>query len=273
MPISRVDYLYLRKLIHDEAGLVLEDDKDYLVESRLTPVVQQEGLASIAELIDCLRARPTVLMRAEVVEAMATDETLFYRDVHPFETLRTTILPELIERRAGGQSLNVWCAAAANGQEPYSLAMLFSRHFPLLENGHLRLIASDISEKALARARQGSYSQVEVDRGLSAELLNQYFHRLGERWQLAEQICRKVEFCKVNLVRQWPFLPVMDLVLIRNVLIYFDEETKAAVLEKMGRLVKPGGYLLLGTSETLSFSNHGFEQVQFDKTVCYRRRP
>ena len=273
MSIDADDFTYVRTLFRDQSGMVLEVGKEYLVETRLTPLVQQAGLASVHDLIAQLRRHSPNALHTKVVEALATHETQFFRDVHPFNALKTAILPKLIARRATARRLNLWCAAASSGQEPYSVAMLLGEHFPHLATWHVQLIASDISDAVLEQARQGYYSQLEVNRGLPAPLLVKYFRRHGTKWQISEQIRRQVEFRNINLMNAWRLLPPMDIILMRNVLIYFDVEAKKAILGKARQLLKPDGYLFLGGAETTLNLDDAFMKVQFDRTVCYQLRP
>jgi chemotaxis protein methyltransferase CheR len=270
MSLEAGDFDYVCTLLRQQSGMVLEAGKEYLVETRLKPVAKQAGFASLTDLISQLRDRPLNQLHVSVVEALTTNETQFFRDIHPFEALQSSILPELFRKRAATRQLNVWCAAASTGQEPYSLAMLLADSFPDRASWHVRCLASDLSEEALARARQGCYRQLEVNRGLPPRLLTKYFSEQGADWQLAEQILRRVEFRNINLVAAWPVLPQMDLILMRNVLIYFNVETKKAILRKVRKVLKPDGYLFLGSAETTLNLDTAFEQVQFNKTVCYQ---
>src|ERR1700676_875790 len=206
MAIASMEFDYIRSLVLARSALVLEPGKEYLVESRLEPLALQEVFPCVCNLIECLRANAFGPLHRKVVEAMATNETMFFRDVRPFEVLRTTVLPELVKKREGEQILNVWCSACSSGQEPYSVAMLIREHFPAILGWKLRIIATDISRDVLARARQGSYSQLEVNRGLPAPLLLKYFAKKDDRWQLKEEVRRMVEFQEINLVEPWPGL-------------------------------------------------------------------
>lgn len=244
------DFEFVCRLVRDRSAIVLEPGKEYLVEGRLTPIVKQLDLGSISGLIGRLRTEADSPLANRVVEAMVTTETSFFRDLHPFETLRTNILPELIQRRAREQSLNVWCAACSTGQEPYSIALLVREHFPDLTGWQVRILATDLSSEVLGRAKSGIYSQFEVNRGLPAALLVKYFRQTGSKWELDGNIRRMVEFRELNLTRPWPPLPRMDLIFLRNVMIYFDVETKKAVLARVAKLLRPDGYLLLGGAET-----------------------
>jgi chemotaxis protein methyltransferase CheR len=264
------DFDFIRKLLQDRAGISLEADKQYLVESRLAPVVRQLELSSITELVNRLRCQPGNGLPTQVVEAMVTTETSFFRDHHPFESLRKTVVPELLARRRDERRLNVWCAASSTGQEPYSLALLLREHFPELTGWKIVLLASDVSREVLARAREGRYNQIEVNRGLPAALLVKYFQQHGHHWQLREDVRAMVEFQEINLTRPWPALPRMDLILLRNVMIYFEVPTKKAILGKMARLLRPDGYLVLGGAETTFNLDDSYRRVEHLKSGFYQ---
>ena len=273
MALGEPEFDYIRSLVHERAAIVLEPGKSYLVESRLMPLARAEGLATVAELVARMRAQRAGRLHRLVVEAMTTNETSFFRDLRPFAALRDVVLPDLLARRAAERTLSLWCAAASSGQEPYSVAMLLREHFPQLEGWTVRLLASDISEEMVARAREGRYRQLEVNRGLPAALLVKYFEKAGVEWRLREDVRRMVEFFTVNLADAWPALPPMDAILVRNVLIYFDLETKRAILGRMRRLLRPDGYLFLGGAETTMNLDDAFERVVVSGTTCYRVAP
>jgi chemotaxis protein methyltransferase CheR len=264
------EFEYVCRLVRDRSAVVLEAGKEYLVEARLTPLAGKLRLGSISELVARLRSGPDDGLSARVVEAMVTTETSFFRDLHPFETLRTTVLPELIRRRADERRLTIWCAACSTGQEPYSLAILLREHFPGLVGWRVDVLATDLSEEVLGRAKEGRYSQIEVNRGLPAALLVKYFRQHGATWELAEDVRRVVEFRELNLVRPWPALPRMDLIFLRNVMIYFDVDTKKAILGRVARLLRPDGYLLLGGAETTLNLDDSFRRVENLKGGFYQ---
>ena len=272
MTISEADFNYVRKLVYDRSAITLEDGKGYLVESRLGPVARRQGLGSFEELITQLRAQPFNGLHWNVVEAMTTNETSFFRDFHPFEALRQTLLPEFLKRRDSQHELNIWCAACSTGQEPYTLAMMLREHFPSLGSWNVKLTASDLSKGVLDRCREGCYSQMEVNRGMPSMLVVKYFRKIGVEWQIKEEIRRMIEFRQINLAEAWPSLPSMDIILIRNVLIYFDMETKKTILARVRRLLQPDGYLILGGAETTINLDDSFEWVQFNKATVYRLR-
>jgi chemotaxis protein methyltransferase CheR len=270
--MTEQDFTFVVKLVRERSGIVLEPGKEYLVDSRLAPLVRQQKLQSISELVLQAQAEPWNGLPAQIVEAMATSETSFFRDLIPFETLRKSVLPELIARRVSERALNIWCAASSTGQEPYSLALLMREHFPHLATWNVRLIASDMSRESLARAREGLYNQIEANRGLPAALLVKYFQQKGNQWQLREEVRKMVDFQEINLGGPWPNLPPMDLVLVRNVMIYFDVEMKKKILGRVSRLLRPDGYLLLGGVETTFNLDDSFERVESSKAGFYQRR-
>ncbi len=264
------DFDYVCRLVRDQSAIVLEPGKEYLVESRLTPVARQLNLGSIGELVGRLRAGADGVLAGRVVEAMVTTETSFFRDHHPFATLRTAVLPDTIRRRAAERRLDVWCAACSTGQEPYSLAILLREYFPELADWRVNVLATDISRDVLARAREGRYSQFEANRGLPAALLVKHFRQHGSTWELNEDVRRMVEFRELNLARPWPVLPRFDLVFLRNVMIYFDVATKSAILGKVARLLRPDGYLILGGAETTLNLDGAFRRVEALKGGFYQ---
>jgi chemotaxis protein methyltransferase CheR len=268
--MSEQDYTFLAKLLLERSALVLEPGKEYLVESRLAPVARRHGLASVAELVQRLRFGTANALGTDLVEAMVTTETSFFRDVHPFEALRRTVIPELIRARQADRRLNVWCAASASGQEPYTVALLLREYFPELAGWRLNLLATDISGEMLRRCREGRYSQVEVNRGLPINLLLKYFRQDGAHWQLHDAVRAMIDFQQLNLARAWPPLPPMDLVLLRNVMIYFDVDPKKSILRRVGQILRPDGYLVLGGAETTFNLDNSYQRVEALKAGFYR---
>jgi chemotaxis protein methyltransferase CheR len=270
--ITRHEFDYIRHVVREQSALVLEPGKEYLVESRLQILANREGVASIQDLVRRLRSDSSGKLQRKLVDAMITAETSFFRDVRPFEGLKKIVLPEVLDRRASHRSLNLWCAASAAGQEPYSIAMLLLESFPLLSSWSVRFMASDLSRDLLARAREGKYSQLEVNRGLPAALLVKYFRKVGRDWQIHDRVRNMVEFAEINLAKPWPSLPSMDIIFMRNVLIYFDEETRKNILGRVRNLLRPDGHLFLGGSETTINLDEAFEPVTADATLCFRVR-
>lgn len=272
MPITTAEFDYVRDLVRQRAAIVLDPGKEYLVESRLGQLARQQGIESISVLVEQLRRPNAAELESQVVEAMTTNETSFYRDIHPFEALRTTVLPELIKRRSSERILNIWSAACSTGQEPYTIAMLIKEHFPEIAGWTVRILATDLSTEVLDKAREGRYAQIEVNRGLPAPLLVKYFDRAGMGWQVKPDLKRMVDFRPMNLITPWPSLARMDLVFLRNVLIYFDVDTKRQILGRVAQHLRPDGYLFLGAAETTVNVHDGFERVQIEKAGCYRPR-
>ena len=256
--IRSENYRFLQEHVYAQAGIVLEDDKHYLFESRLAPIVRQLGLGSINDLCALLQATRGVEVGRQVAEAMTTNETYFFRDPSHYEAIRGVLLPRLKEERRDTKKLWLWSAAASTGQEAYSLAML------LLENGfgdwNVQILATDFSSQVLERARSGKYHQIEVNRGLPATLLVKHFRRAGVEWQLSEVVRRMVRFETIDLRHSMRPLGPFDLVFCRNVLIYFDAETKRRILEEIHGTLFRGGWLLLGSTETACGFEAWFER-------------
>ena len=271
MPISKSDFDYVSRFAHAEAALVLDVGKEYLVETRLTPLAQREGFATLAAFIQQLRTEVKVNgLHHKAIDALTTNETLFFRDYHPFDALRRSILPPILEQRAAARRLTLWSAACSTGQEPYSLAMLLLENFPQLEGWTISILATDLSPTVLKAAREGHYSQFEVNRGLPASYLVKYFTKQGDKWCIKDSVKRMVEFQPMNLVQSWPVMPPLDIVFIRNVMIYFDVETKKTILRKIRNCLLPHGYLFLGTAETTTNLDPNYLPVTHGKAVVYR---
>jgi chemotaxis protein methyltransferase CheR len=247
--VTPSDYEYLRKLLKDRSGLDLSADKQYLVESRLVPLARKAGLPGIVELVQKTRGGAEALT-AEVVEAMTTNETFFFRDKIPFDHLKETILPALVQARAARRSLRFWCAASSTGQEPYSIAMLL-KEMPALSGWRTEIVATDLSQAVLEKSKAGIFSQFEVQRGLPIQMLVKYFKQSGDLWQLNADVRAMVQHRQLNLLQDFSHLGTFDVIFCRNVLIYFDQETKAAIFERMARMIEPDGALALGAAESV----------------------
>jgi chemotaxis protein methyltransferase CheR len=269
--LAAADFEFMRRFAHEHAALVISSGKEYLVESRLTPVAKALGFSSLGGLIASLREQPRWnVAREHVIDALTTNETLFFRDLHPFEALRRHILPELLKRNAAERTLRIWSAACSTGQEPYSVAMLLDEYFPELRSWTVQIIATDLSRTVLAQAQAASYSSLEVNRGLPAKCLVRYFQRNGDAWVLKPEVRRCVEFRVMNLIEPWPTLPPLDIVLLRNVMIYFDDPTKTAILKRLRTVMRGGAYLFLGTAETTLNLDPTYDRVTFDRATVYR---
>ncbi len=245
------DFDYLRQMLRQRSGLVLSAEKQYLVESRLLPLARKHGLAGLAELVARLKAAAAGPLSVEVVEAMTTNESFFFRDKIPFEHFRAVIMPALMAARAREKRIRIWCTAAAAGQEPYSLAMSLKSIGPSLAGWRVEILATDISNEVLEKAKAGIYSQFEVQRGLPIHSLVKFFSQVGEAWQIAPELRAMVKFRPLNLLNDFSSLGSFDLVFCRNVLIYFDRDTKIDVLNRIARQMPSDGFMVLGAAETV----------------------
>jgi chemotaxis protein methyltransferase CheR len=255
------DYDYLRRLLKERSGLVLSADKQYLVESRLLPVAHRAGLDSLAELVRALRGPRNEPLVTKVAEAMTTNESFFFRDKLPFEHFRETIMPALLATRAAQRHIRIWCAAASTGQEPYSLAMNLKEMGEKLAGRQIEIVATEFSTQVLEKAKAGVYSQFEVQRGLPIQLLIKYFDQVGDTWQINSDVRAMVQFRPFNLLHEFTHLGPFDVVFCRNVLIYFDQDTKISVLDRIGRIMERDGYLVLGAAETVVGLTNSFKPL------------
>ncbi len=247
---------------------MLSADKQYLVESRLLPVARKAGLANLAELVTALKLAQDAALMTAVVEAMTTNESFFFRDKTPFEHFRATIMPALLAARRSSRSIRIWCAAAATGQEPYSLAMCLKEIEAEIAGWRIELLATDLSGEVLEKARSGLYTQFEVQRGLPIQLLIRHFAQSGELWQIAPDIRAMVRYRQLNLLADFTQLGTFDIIFCRNVLIYFDQETKIDVLNRLARVIAQDGFLVLGAAETVVGLTDRFKMVP-DKRGLY----
>jgi len=248
--VTPSDYEYLRKLLKERSGLDLSADKQYLVESRLLPLARKSSLPGITELVSKMQRGADALAK-EVVEAMTTNETFFFRDKIPFDHLRETIIPALAQARAARRSLRIWCAASSTGQEPYSIAMCLKEAAPLLSGWRTEIVATDLSQAVLEKSRAGIFSQFEVQRGLPIGLLVKYFTQNGELWQINAELRGMVQHRQLNLLQDFSHLGTFDIIFCRNVLIYFDQSTKVNIFERLSRMLEPDGVLALGAAESV----------------------
>jgi chemotaxis protein methyltransferase CheR len=259
--VTPSDYEFLRKFLKDRSGLDLSADKQYLVESRLVPLARKAGLPGLAELVAKLKSAAEPLS-TEVVEAMTTNETFFFRDKVPFDHLKATVLPELLRARASRRSLRIWCAASSTGQEPYSIAMCLKELGSTLAGWRVEIVATDLSQGVLEKSRAGLFSQFEVQRGLPIQLLVKHFTQVGELWQLNADIRGMVQFKQLNLLQDFTHLGAFDVIFCRNVLIYFDQDTKTNVFGRLAKRMEPEGYLMLGAAETVVGLTDAFKPYQ-----------
>jgi chemotaxis protein methyltransferase CheR len=266
--VTPPEYEYLRKLLRDHSGLDLSADKQYLIESRLLPLARKADLAGIGELVQRLKGGSIDLV-TQVVEAMTTNETFFFRDKTPFDHFRDTIVPEMLRARASRKSIRIWCAAGSTGQEPYSLAMCLKEMGATLAGWRIEILATDLSQDVLEKSKAGIYSQFEVQRGLPIQLLVKYFKQQSELWQINADIRAMVQHRQFNLLHDFAQLGAFDVIFCRNVLIYFDQETKADIFGRLAKTAEPDGFLVLGAAETVVGLTEAFKPVS-EKRGLYR---
>lgn len=271
MKVTPQQMSFLSTFLKRRSGVVIDQSKAYLVEARLLPVLRQRGIPDFETLVERVRSSREPAIEQDFLNAMMTHETSFFRDRSPFEAVKR-LLPELIRRRALARHLVIWSAAASSGQEAYSLAMLLNEHFrEALAGWSVRILATDISEPVLARAREGIYNDHETARGLPVELRDKYFVRFQGKWSISQDCRRYVEFRHMNLLDPWQGVPPCDIAFLRNVLIYFDVPTRAAILAKLHTILRPDGALLLGGAETMLGVCDTYDRI--DGVGCSAYRP
>ena len=266
--MTPLDYEYLQKILKDRSGLMLSADKKYLLESRLMPLARKAGVAGISELVQKMKGGSSSIT-AQVVEAMTTNETFFFRDKVPFEHFRDTIMPEVLKARANRKSVRIWCAAGSTGQEPYSLAMSLKEMGAALAGWRVEIIATDLSTEVLEKSKSGVYSQFEVQRGLPIQLLVKYFKQNGELWQISPELRAMVQHRQLNLLHDFSQLGTFDIIFCRNVLIYFDQDTKINIFGRLAKTMEADGFLVLGAAETVVGLTDVFKPFP-DKRGLYR---
>lgn len=266
--MNAADYEFLSRFLKERSGLVLAAEKEYLVQSRLLPVARRNGLSDVTGLVQALQTGASAALQTEVIEAMMNNESLFFRDKIPFDRLRDTVLPDLLKRRAHVRQIRIWSAAASTGQEPYSIAIMLAE-WPGIGDWRIDIVATDISNEALRQARAGIYSQFEVQRGLPIQHLMCHFDQIEGEWRIKDRLRNRVQFRQLNLLKDFSALGVFDVVFCRNVLIYFDQETKLDVLARVCRAMPPDGYLVLGAAETMVGLGNIFVPVP-DRPALYR---
>ena len=265
------DYEYLRKFLKDHSGLDLSAEKHYLIESRLLPLARKSGLDGIGELVQKLKAG-SALFVSQVVEAMTTNETFFFRDKVPFDHFREVIMPELLQARANRKTIRIWCAAGSTGQEPYSLAMCLKEMNAALSGWRVEILATDLSQDVLEKSKAGIYSQFEVQRGLSIQMLVKYFKQTGELWQINADMRAMVHHRQLNLLHDFAQLGAFDVIFCRNVLIYFDQDRKVNIFNRLARATEPDGFLVLGAAETVVGLTDAFRPFS-ERRGLYRPNP
>ena len=269
--MNPTDFDYITSELKKRSGIVIGQDKLYLLESRLSPLARKEGLTSMDELVSVVRTRRDERLMAQIVDAMTTNETFFFRDKTPFDHFNETMLPSLLEARAKTRSLKIWCAAASTGQEPYSLGICLKEAQSKLTGWRTRILGTDLSNEVLDKAKAGIYSQFEVQRGLPIQMLLKYFEQQGEMWQINAAMRAMIEWKKFNLLDSFTHLGEFDIIFCRNVLIYFDQETKSEILDRMSKSLPDDGYLVLGAAETVVGLTGSFAPVPGKRGLFQRK--
>ena len=261
------DFEFIAQLLYQRSGLVITQEKAYLLESRLNPVARKWDFDSIDTLIGALRSKKDEKLTVDVTEAMTTNESFFFRDNRPFEQFKDIVLPHMLEARAARKQIRIWSAACSSGQEPYTLAMILKEEAARLSGWKIEIVATDLSTEILNKAKEGLYSQFEVQRGLPITLLMKYFAQEGEKWRISDEIRRMVTYKPFNLLENPSALGNFDVVFCRNVLIYFDQATKGQVLSRIAQIMPADGYLYLGGAETVLGISESFEVVPGQRGV------
>ena len=269
--MNEQDFTYVCDYVYKEAGICIGPGKEYLVDSRLKQVVRQEKMEDITSLIADLRKAPRSNLGKLVVEALTTNETSFLRDLHPFEAIVDKILPPMMEARQKTRELTIWCAACSSGQEPYSLQIFMRERIPEIAKWKIRIIATDINDEMVERTKNGLYTTLEVNRGLPASLLLKYFDKDNDRWHVKKDLREVMEVHKMNLHDNWTVVPDCDLILMRNVLIYFDVEARQKILGRAHDKLAEDGALFLGASETTLGICDKFFSVRDENARYYKK--
>ena len=265
--MSPGDFDLLASILKQRSGLVLTREKVYLLESRLVPLARKRGLASLEALVAQIRGGRDEALLRDVTEAMTTNESFFFRDNKPFEIFQAETLPMLLRTRAQRKSIRIWSAACSTGQEPYSLAMILREEAAKLAGWRIEILATDLSAEVLEKAKVGLYSQFEVQRGLPIKMLMKFFNQTNEMWRIDAAIRAMVRFRELNLLEDLSVLGQFDVIFCRNVLIYFDQDTKRLVLERMAKLMPADGVLYLGGAETVLGVSERFKPVSGQRGV------
>lgn len=255
-------FRFFREWVQPRSGLALAEDKEYLVESRLLPIARHHGFATLDELAGALREAVNKTLEQEVMEALTTNESSFFRDIRPFTAFREKVIPHMVQHVSSARPLRIWSAACSTGQEPYSIAMALKEETTRLKGCRVQITATDLASKVVRRAEEGDYSQFEAQRGMPVQLLLKYFSQEGDRWRIKPDIRSMVQFKTFNLLDSFASLGEQDVVFCRNVLIYFDRPTKIEILDKIHRLLPPHGILLLGGSENVISLNASFRPFE-----------
>jgi len=270
-PLAEADLQFMIDLLAMRLGTRLEKDKEYLIKSRLEKIAEKEGKTDVGQLISYLRLHPHSQAAHDAVEAMTTNETYFFRDATPFVVLKEKVFPFFQDNRSKNKSLNIWSAASSTGQEAYSIAITIREWFPQFRDWNIQIIGTDVNAKVVARAREGVYSFTEISRGLTPEMLKKYFLKEKDEWRVSDDIRKMVKLWPMNLCQDWHALPKMEIIFLRNVLIYMDDENKKSILSRMHKTLQPDGFLFLGAAETTFNLSNLFQRMDIPMSGCFKR--
>lgn len=270
MILSQAQFDFICQVVRQHSGIVLGDDELFLMETQIMPVARHFGFNNVSDMISEMQGKRRLDIENEITEILIPSDTCFFRDVHPFNALKTDVIPELIRLRSTERSLAIWCGACSTGQEPWSIAMILHDQFPQLLDWNLEIIATDYSEDLLERAREGVYNQLEINRGLPVQMLTKFFTHDRIAWRLKDRLRQTVQYRQLNLLHPWHELQKMDLVFMRNVLSYFDLPTKQAILTQVRNQLKPDGYLFLGADESTTDIDTSFQSQTVGQASYYQ---
>jgi len=269
--VNPEQFRFFAEMVKSSSGIALSSGKEYLLESRLSELAKVLGLRDLDELYRQARFQITPKLKEQIIEAMTTNETYFFRDQHPFDALKTHIIPEILEKNKKMKSQKFWSAACSTGQEPYSIGMIIQEYFPILANWQVEITATDISQQAIQKGAAGRFTQVEVNRGLPITLLIKHFRQQGAFWIVNEKLKGLIHFRQLNLLGPFTGIGTFDVIFCRYVLIYFEQETKRQILEKLIKALNPGGYLFLGATETPVGLPAAMKRVPVGRTACWQK--
>lgn len=269
--LDKYHYALIRKLILDSIGIAISEDKDYLIDYRLSPIAVELGYSNIQQFVSAIEMGMDDSHKKKIIEAMTTNETSFFRDFFPFETMCEKIFPELIKKKKFDEDIRIWSAVCSSGQEAYSIAFLINESFPTHWNS-IRIYGSDISTKMLEKAKEGRYSCFEIKRGIPESKVNLFFHKENETYIVRDIYKKKIDFFELNLLNISNAVGRMDCILLRNVLIYFNDPTRDRIIQNIKQLLKPSGFLVLGSTEYLKNPGSDFIVHSHGKTTIYERR-
>lgn len=261
---------FIRQFLYKNVGIVMESEKDYIIEQRLSNVAKESGFHKIKDFLHSA-SKETEKYSQILIDELTTTETFFFRDKHYFDLIQNYLIPETIKRNMNEKKIQIWSAVCASGQEPYSIKIILQEYFNELKDWKFKIYCSDINTRMLNKAEKGEYSEMEINRGLPSKYKSIYFHKYHDKYVLDRNIVKDFHFKRINLMDENYNIPIMDIILLRNVLIYFDEKTRNETVRKAASKLKSGGYLLLGSTEHLKNFESDFRQIRINNTTAYQK--